>query len=178
MRESTKAALGGIVAALAIVLMLLTYISPFLVYTVPAFAGLLLIVIVEELGIRWAIGTYAAISILSGFLIPDKEAAVFFIFFFGYYPIFRKWLHAHITIKPLRAVIKILLFETSLTAAVAVCAFVFHVDYSDITDGGKVMLVIILLLLQVILFAYEYLIRGVFWFYGKRIRPKVRKIFK
>ena len=92
MRESSKAALGGIVAALAVVVMLATYISPLLVYTAPPFAGLLLIFIIKEIGYSWAFGTYAAVSLLSVFVIADKESAVFFTFFFGFYPILRSFL--------------------------------------------------------------------------------------
>ncbi len=64
MRESSKAALGGIIAALSVSMMLLTYLSPLLVYTAPVLAGLLLLIIVNEIGYRWAIGTYAAIGML------------------------------------------------------------------------------------------------------------------
>ena len=69
--------------------MLITYFSPLLVYTAPPFAGILLIVIVNEIGYRWALGTYVAISLLSVFLIADKESAVYFTMFFGYYPILK-----------------------------------------------------------------------------------------
>ena len=34
MRESAKAALGGMIAALSVSIMLLTYLSPFLVYSI------------------------------------------------------------------------------------------------------------------------------------------------
>ena len=52
MRESSKAALGGIIAALSVSIMLLTYISPLLVYTVPVISGLLLLIIVTEIGYK------------------------------------------------------------------------------------------------------------------------------
>jgi len=87
MRESSKAALCGIVAALAVVIMMITYISPVLVYTAPPFAGLILLLIVNEVSFSRAVGTYFAVSLLSLFLIADKEAATFFTCFFGFYPI-------------------------------------------------------------------------------------------
>ena len=100
MRESTKAALGGIVSALAVIVMLVTYLSPLLVYTAPPFAGILLILIVNELGNKWAVGTYVSISLLSIFFIADKESAVFFTMFFGYYPILKLWMDAHLKRGP------------------------------------------------------------------------------
>ena len=60
MRESSKAALCGMVAALAVVIMMITYISPVLVYTAPPFAGLILLLIVNEVGFSRAVGTYFA----------------------------------------------------------------------------------------------------------------------
>ena len=65
MRESSKAALCGIVAALAVVIMMITYISPVLVYTAPPFAGLILLLIVNEVSFSRAVGTYFAVSLLS-----------------------------------------------------------------------------------------------------------------
>ena len=76
LRESTKASLGGIIAALSIVIMLLTYVSPLLVYTAPPFAGILLLIIINELGFRWSVATFAAVSLLSVFIIVCT-------FFFG-----------------------------------------------------------------------------------------------
>ena len=55
-KNSTKTAIGGIIAALSIVLMLLTSAIPTLTYAIPAIAGLLLVVIVIEVNKKWAFG--------------------------------------------------------------------------------------------------------------------------
>ena len=178
MRESSKAALGGIISALAVVVMLVTYFSPLLVYTAPPFAGLLLIVIVDEMGYRWALGTYVAISLLSVFLIADKESAVYFTMFFGYYPIMKLWLDARLKFRFLRAVLKAIVGNASMAASVAVCVFVFHIPYDDLTEKGYAMLIVFWVMLNVLLFVYDMLVGGMQAFYMNRVRGRITKIFR
>ena len=83
-----KVALGGVIASLALFCMFCTSLAPFLTYAAPMFAGTLMIIMVVEISYSWAFLTYAAISVLSLFITPDKEAAMLFIFLLGYYPIF------------------------------------------------------------------------------------------
>lgn len=178
MRESAKAALGGIVSALAVVVMLITYLSPLLVYTAPPFAGILLILIVNELGYKWGIGTYVSISILSVFFIADKESAVFFTMFFGYYPILKLWMDRHLKIKPLRVLLKLLIFNASVAASVAICIFVFHIPYDDFTEGGYILLVVFWVMLNFLLVVYDYLITALQNLYIRKFRKRLLKIFR
>ena len=178
MRESSKAALGGIISALAVVVMLVTYLSPFLVYTAPSFAGLLLLVIVNELGNRWAVGTYVSISILSVFFIADKEAAVYFTMFFGYYPILKLFLEQHLHKKPVRAILKFLIFNASIAASVAICIFVFHIPFDDLSEGGYIMTVVFWLMLNCLLVVYDFLVSGLQRLYQNKLQSQIHKIFR
>ena len=76
MKQSSKTAFGGILTALSVVLMFLTGVIPFLTFALPALAGALLILIVTEIGSKWALCVYAAVSILSLLVVADKEAAM------------------------------------------------------------------------------------------------------
>ena len=69
---SFKITLGGIIAALSLIFMFFTGIMPIFAYTLPALSGAFLIVIVIELGKKWAFITYGAVALLSFFLTPDK----------------------------------------------------------------------------------------------------------
>lgn len=55
-RNSSKTALGGIVAALSVTMMFLTAVIPTLTYALPAAAGILLMIVVIEIDKRWAGG--------------------------------------------------------------------------------------------------------------------------
>lgn len=178
MRESSKAALGGIIAALSIVIMLITYISPFLVYTAPQFAGLLLIVIVYEIGYGWAFGTYAAISLLSLFMIADKEAALYFVMFFGYYPLLRDFLIKKIRKTWIRLPIEVVIFNVTLFCAGVLGSVFFHIDYSDLTEGGKLFVVLFWIMMNVIFFIYDFLVDRLTILYKKKIRKRIRGLFR
>ena len=178
MRESTKAALGGIVSALAVIVMLVTYLSPLLVYTAPPFAGILLILIVNELGNKWAVGTYVSISILSVFFIADKESAVFFTMFFGYYPILKLWMDDHLKNRPLRVILKLLIFNCSIAAAVAVCIFVFHIPYDEFSETGYLMLGVFWGMLNGLLAVYDFLVSSLQRLYVNRLKKTIRRIFR
>lgn len=178
MRESTKAALGGIVSALAVIVMLVTYLSPLLVYTAPPFAGILLILIVNELGNKWAVGTYVSISLLSIFFIADKESAVFFTMFFGYYPILKLWMDAHLKRRPIRIIAKLFIFNVSIAAAVAICVFVFHIPYDDFTEAGFMMVGVFWVMLNGLLVVYDFLVTTLQRQYENRLKKSIRRIFR
>lgn len=86
---SFNVALGGVCAALALVLMLATSVFPVLDFAIPAAAGALMAVIVIEINKKWAFMTYAAISAVSLLVVPSKEAGLLFAAFLGYYPIIK-----------------------------------------------------------------------------------------
>lgn len=177
MKESSKAAIGGIVSALSVVIMLCTYISPLLVYTAPPFAGLLLILIVNELGYKWAAGTYVTISILSIFVIADKESAVFFTLLFGYYPILSLFLDNKMKIKPLRKILKLIIFNSACISSILMCMFVFNITYDDLFDGGVILAVIFALLLNILFFSYDTLVSKMHILYKLKFQKKFRKLF-
>jgi hypothetical protein len=87
MKTSFKVSLSGVIGALSLVLMLLTSVIPFGTFAFPAFAGMLLISIVIELGNSWAFLVYFTVSTLSLLLLTDKEAALYYVIFLGFYPI-------------------------------------------------------------------------------------------
>lgn len=72
-KNSTKTAIGGIIAALSIVLMLLTSAIPTLTYAIPAIAGLLLVIIVIEVNKKWAFGVYFVVACSRCCLLPIKR---------------------------------------------------------------------------------------------------------
>lgn len=87
MKNSSKTALGAIIAALSLALMLSTAVLPFLSYAIPAICGVLIILIVMECDKKWALIVYATVAILSLLIVPDKSAGAAYACIFGYYPI-------------------------------------------------------------------------------------------
>ena len=79
-------ALGGVMAALAVVILSLGGLIPLATYICPMLCILLVKTVLQICGPRIAWAWYGSVSILSMLLGPDKEAAAVF-GFLGYYPI-------------------------------------------------------------------------------------------
>ncbi|MFQ9846006.1 MAG: hypothetical protein ACLRXC_03500 [[Clostridium] leptum] len=126
MSKSGKIALGGLLTALGVVLMFLTGLIPIGTYALPAIAGVLLIVAVIEIGAKWAWMIYAAVAVLSLLFAADKEAALLFVLFFGYYPVLKSFLE-RISNKVLSWISKFAVFNVAVVAcfflAVNFCSF-------------------------------------------------------
>ncbi len=85
-----KIALGGIMAALAVVIMYLGGIIPVATFVCPLLCMILSSVVYTFCGAKIAWAWYFAVSLLCFLLGPDKEAALLFACL-GYYPIIRPW---------------------------------------------------------------------------------------
>ena len=88
---ASNIALGGILAALAVVVMTMGTLIPVAVYVCPVLCMLLLKAVNTVCGRRIAWAWYGAVAILCLLLAPDKEAAAVFLFV-GYYPIVKPWM--------------------------------------------------------------------------------------
>lgn len=84
-------ALGGILAAVAVVIMNLVGLIPVNTYVVAVLCMILLQLVLKNCGKRVAWAWYAAVAILGMLMCPDKEAAAIFLAI-GYYPILKPWL--------------------------------------------------------------------------------------
>lgn len=85
---SARIALGGMLAALAVVIMNLVGMIPIATFVCPMLCMMILTLVLRFCGkqIGWA--WYGAVAILSALLSPDKEAAAIFVFI-GYYPLLK-----------------------------------------------------------------------------------------
>lgn len=81
-------ALGGVLAALAVVIMSLGGMIPVATYVIPVLCMVLLQVVLKSCGQRMAWAWYGAVAILGLMMCPDKEAAAVFAAL-GYYPILK-----------------------------------------------------------------------------------------
>lgn len=118
------AAYGGMGTGLITMLLMGTSILPFLEYAVPAICAMMIFFIMEECGMQTAVLCYAASSILSVLLVPNKEPAILFALFFGIYPVVQRLLTRHCS-KPVQIVLKYLMFNLTMIGAYAVLIYLF-----------------------------------------------------
>ena len=122
MKQSSKCALGGLVAALSLVMMISVAIIPFLTYALPAAAGMLIVFMVVETDKKWAFGVYCTVAILGMLLVPDKEVAVMYLAFFGYYPIIKAAFESKLN-NVIGWILKVAAFVATMVIIPAVFAF-------------------------------------------------------
>ncbi len=176
MKQSSKTAVCGMVAALSVVIMMLTVI-PVMTYSAPAFAGILLMVIVIEINKKWAFGVYVAVGILSLLLAADKEAAVMYVAFFGYYPIIKAILESKLP-KLLEWISKFLIFNVTMVASYFVLIRVFGLSMDDMNELGKYGPLILLAMGNVVFVVFDIAITRLATLYIYKWQKPFKKLFK
>ena len=172
-RNSRRLAVGGMMVALAVAVMLLGGVIPAATFCCPALAGVLLLPVVAECGRRMALGAYVAIAALSLILGPDKEAALLFAFA-GYYPVV-KWNLDRIRNRWLRRGLKALILNGAIALMYALVFFVLRLDQimADYADMTRAMLIAFVLLGNVTLALYDRMLAVMAFVYLKKLRPRL-----
>lgn len=176
--QSGKIAFCGLMVALSVTLMLSGGMIPVATYCAPMACGVLLLPILIEYGKKSAWIAFAAVSFITLLLGVDKEAAFFYLFL-GYYPIL-KWSIDRIKKRPLRLLIKLLVFNGSVLLMYAVLGLLLNMDalLAEFTQMGTLLLVIFLLMLNVCLFLYDRLLFPLLYLYVQRIQPRLKFIHR
>ena len=169
-RPAFRLAFSAAVAALEILLMMVTGFIRVGTYALPCFAGLLTIAIVIEYKCKWAFAVYAVTAVLSFFLSGDKEAVVLFIAFFGYYPILKNILESRIKNRVLLYIIKFAVFNAAAVASFFVAMFVLSVSADEFTVFGVYVPYVFLVIGNVFFLLYDLAINVYVKFYVQRLR--------
>lgn len=152
---SQNIALGGVLAALALVIMCLGTMIPIATFVCPMLCAVLLLVVLRRAGRRIAWAWYGAVAILSLLLAPDKEAGAVFVFF-GYYPIIKPRLDR----KKLALLWKLILFNVSIFAMYGLLIYLlgWNQIMAEFKELGTVMTLITLILGNITLFMLDVLL--------------------
>ena len=148
-------ALGGILAALALVIMSMGTLIPVATYVCPMLCCLILQMVLKICGTRIAWAWFGAVAILAILLAPDKEAAAVFAAI-GYYPVVKpkldrrkgKWLW------------KGLLFNSSVLVLYWLLMHLFGLDQltAEFAEMGMLMTLVLLILGNVTFFLLDRLL--------------------
>ena len=153
--QAKRMALGGVTAALAVVVMCLGTLIPVATYMVPMLLCLILGFLKPMLGVKYGIAWYLTAAILGLLMAPDKEAAALFAFL-GYYPLVKPWLDK----KPLAILWKILLFNIAILVMYWLLMHVFGMAAlrQEFQELGTVMTVATIILGNVTFFLMDRLL--------------------
>ena len=157
MIKTRQIALGGVLAALAVVILLLGGIIPIGTYIAPMLASMPLIVLLTELPRGLCLGWYAIVAILGVTLCPDKETAFVFVFL-GWYPIARPALDRLPRLPRIAA--KLLIFNLAVAALYALLILVFRLEalVQEAKETGFAMLLVLVVLGNLTFLFYDVLL--------------------
>ena len=162
-RNSAKyVALGGVMAALAVVIMCLGGLIPLATFVCPILCCLMVKLVLTLCGQRIAWAWYGAVAILCALLGPDKEAAAVFVFL-GYYPIVKPKMDK----LPLKWLWKVLYFNIVTLAMYALLVYVLGMAElaAEYREMGVILTVVTLLLGNLVFVLLDFLL-------GRRMKGK------
>jgi hypothetical protein len=175
MKKAALTALCGILSALSVILLYFSSVVWIFQYVSPLVCGLIMIILLQSANKKAAFTVYLAVSILSVFMLPDKEAALIYALFFGWYPIAKERIDK-IRLVALRWLVKLLLFNVTMVAAQLILIYLLHIPFDDFL--GKWGAVILLALGNFTFILYERLFTMLTFIYSKKFKSKVDKFLK
>ena len=150
--EARRIALGGMMAALAVVIMSLGGLIPIATFVCPMLCMLLLAFVTRFCGSRIGWAWYGAVAILSLLMGPDKEAAAVYAFL-GFYPIIKPRLDR----MKFGFAVKLVLFNGLILAMYWLLIHLFGMDQiaAEYQELGTIMTVVMLILGNVTFFLLD-----------------------
>lgn len=176
--NSFKIAYCGITVALSVITMLAALIPSF-TYLMPAISGLLIWTIADQIDRKWGLLSYGASALLCFMLIPEIEANLFYVFFFGYYPIVKELIE-RIKPKPLAFVIKLAVFNIAVVIAFQILCQVMNLD--EILEGlesfGDMAVYVLWGAANIAFVIYDICLNTIFSAFRKWLKPRLMKKLK
>ena len=177
MSKTIRLAFCGIITAFCTMMMFLTGLISIGTYALPAFSGILLIVVVIELGAGWAWPVYIASSMFSLLIAGDKEAAMLFVVFFGYYPILKAYIE-RIRHKFVSYLLKFSVFNAAMVLAFFLSIRLLGVPEDSFTVFGIYLPWAFLIVGNLVFAVYDYAISTLVVLYFQRFHRIVGKWLK
>ncbi len=176
--KSFNIAYCGIMVALSTIIMLAALI-PSLTYLLPAVSGICIWTVSEQLNRRWALLAYAASALLCFMLIPEIEADLYYLFFFGYFPLVKEPLEK-IRPKVLAYFAKLAVFNVSVVIAFLILSQIMNLE--QILEGlesfGDMAVYALWGMANVAFVIYDFCLGNLFYAFRKWLKPKINKKLK
>jgi hypothetical protein len=160
-------ALGGILAAFAVICVFLASILPTSVLTLYAVSSLFISVIIIEFGTKAGWTFYLATCILSAVLIPRLEVMPFIVFF-GIYGLI-KFYTEKVQSRILEYILKFAYFNVCLLFGLF---FLKEIIFVGVTITAPIY--IIAALFEIVFIIYDYVYTLFIRFYASKLKPKLK----
>ena len=152
---SRRVAVCGLLTALSVVLMVISAPFGVLIYVCPLLLGGIILLIRQAYGVRYALTTFCAVSLLVLILVADLEMTAIYIGFFGWYPVAKGWLDKRG--KILGRLLKLLCFNGAVAAVYIALAAVLGMERLGL--GGLYLSLLLLAVGNMVFLLYDLMLK-------------------
>ena len=165
----------GIMVSFSVVIMLAALI-PSMTYVLPAFSGMCIWTVSEQINRKWAFLSFAASAALSFMLIPEIEADFYYAFLFGYYPLVRELIEK-IHPKVLAFLAKLALFNVAVVIAFWILSHLLNLELvlEGLESFGDAAVYVLWGAANLTFLLYDFALGYIFFAFRKWIKPKLDK---
>ncbi|MBE6806648.1 MAG: hypothetical protein E7527_01350 [Ruminococcaceae bacterium] len=174
-KQSGHLALAGVLSALALVLLLFTYI-PTATVALAALAAVCGIPVVVELGHKAGLVHYATVAALAALLALTAEGTGLYLAFFGWYTVLKAYVESRNFPRVAEWAVKLGAFTLAIAAYGAVWVLLLQMPLP--TWFAWWMLAPFGVAAEAVFVVYDLALTGVVTTYHQRIRPKIRGLFR
>ncbi len=175
MNKAKLTSFCGMLTALSVVLMSLTTVLPVLMYVLPIITGVIVCIASDIGNKKWGFAVYFATAVLSLVLITDKEAALTYSLFFGYYTLVRDCLQK--LPKPVRIALKLIMFNCAAVLIGLAGVYIFGLSAEEYSEFGKATIPVLLALANIVFIMYDSVLSKWNIVFG-HIAEKIKKSLK
>ncbi|MCL2754923.1 MAG: hypothetical protein FWD35_04315 [Oscillospiraceae bacterium] len=171
-------AYSGVACALSVVI-LFSAVIPSLVYIAPAAAGFVIWSVRAQTSVRYGTAAFITTAILALFLTPEIEGKLYFIAFFGYYPILREQIHRikSRAARLIRFALKSAIFNITAVSSFWIAVHVFGITEAleELTWGGANAVYVFWGLGNIAFWLYDFALTQFFQAFERWVRPAFNK---
>ena len=175
MKKSKQIALCSMLAALTLTMMFLGSVIWVFTYVAPLAGSLIMVIICDAVNKKNAFLTYLAVSIISVLFLPDKECALTYVFFFGYYVIIRDSL-GKIKPKILSFSVKLIIYNAGIISSQLVLIYAFGIPLDN--EWGKRGIALLIALANLIFVTYEFMLSRLIIVYDMKYKNRIHRMLK
>jgi hypothetical protein len=175
LKKVKKTAICGFAAALSVVLMLFTTVLPVLMYVLPLACGVIVLFVSFIANKRWALSVFFSTAILSFLFLADKETALVYTLFFGYYPLIKESVEK--MSRLFSWIIKLGLFNCAAVAIGWLGVAFLGVSGEEYSEFGALTIPVLLAMANLVFFLYDILLKRCVFFIPI-VAKKLVKILK
>ncbi len=177
MKNSVKTAVCGLSTALSVVLMFVSGFFYSLTYVAPLVLGFLMVMVCKTFGAKSALCVYFASAFLSLILVSQKESAIIYTLFFGYYPIIKQYLDK---VKPkiISAALKLTIFNACIALTEIICVYILGIPFFEDGVFSVSMIAAFAALMNIVFIFYEIALKYFNIVYERKIEKQIKKLFK